>query len=272
MTNTATLTTPTPDPNPADNTSIFTVSTEPQADLSIRKIAPTEPPIAGDTSDESLASRSFHIEIVNFGPSEAAYTFTDTLPPGVTFERIYDLETNFDLTPFLNCTVTGEPATGQTVSCSPPADPFALPPFVGTFFELEFSVDATMPDGTVLANSITVESDVPDGNPGNNSSTALVPVRAEVNLCVEKLVVEMGPDGDFVTIPPIPHPRTEDPLGVPPGRAVSFAVIVTNNGPSAAADVQFVDAFPLDAEYLPVGDCDFLNGETVCPYSNSGTR
>ena len=42
-------------------------------------------------------------------------------------------------------------------------------------------------------------------------------VRAEVNLVVEKLVVEMDANGNFVADPPIPHPRALDPLGVAPG-------------------------------------------------------
>ena len=109
----------TPATTPARSPSRLT----PQADLSIRKIAAPESPIAGDRRDESLASRSFRIEIVNFGPSAGpACTFTDTLPPGMTFVRIYDFDDpDLDLTPFLNCTVTGEPATGQTVSCAPAA-------------------------------------------------------------------------------------------------------------------------------------------------------
>ena len=53
---------------------------------------------------------------------------------------------------------------------------------------------------------------------------------------------------------------------------MSFAVVVTNEGPSAATDVQFIDAFPLDAEYFPVGPCEFLNGETVCRYVDAGDR
>ena len=47
------------------------------------------------------------------------------------------------------------------------------------------------------------------------------------------------------------RPRQRGPLGLPPGHAVSFVVQVTNDGPSAAADVQFIDAFPLDAAQLP---------------------
>ena len=262
VTNTATVTTPTPDPNPGDNTSTFTVSSEPHADLSIRKIPPPAPPIAGDSSAATLANRTFRIEIANFGPAATAFTFTDTLPPGVTFQRIYDFDNpSVDLTPLLNCTVTGTPAAGQTVTCSPP---FTLDAFVGVFFGIEFVVDPTVPDGTELRNDISATSAVPDGNPGNNTSTALVPVRAEVNLHVEKQVIEMDANGNFLTDPPVPYPEAQDPLGVPPGRAVSFVVTVTNDGPSAASDVQFVDAFPLDAAYFPVGDCDFLNGETIC--------
>ncbi len=266
VSNTATVATQTSDPNTDDNTSTFTVSSDPHADVSVRKLPPAGSPIAGDTSAGSLPDRSFRIEIANFGPS-ATGSFTDSLPPGMTFRRIYDFDNpDVDLTPLLNCSVTGTPATGPTVSCSPPFD---LDPFVGVFFALEFSVDATIPDGTLLENAIAVDTTVPDGNPGNNTSTALVAVRAEVNLTVEKLVVPMDANGDFVPGPqgeiPYFYPRAQDPLGVAPGLPVSFAVIVTNQGPSAAADVEFIDASPLDAAYFPVGDCDFLNGETVCP-------
>ena len=45
----------------------------------------------------------------------------------------------------------------------------------------------------LTCSPITAESDVPDGNPGNNASTALVQVRTEVNLRVEKLVFEFWP-------------------------------------------------------------------------------
>ena len=267
--NVARVTSDTPDPNDGDNSSTFIVGGVSRADLSIRKVAPPASPIAGDDTAASLANRSFHVEIVNFGPSTASgITFTDTLPPGVTFERVYDEETGTDLTDLLDCETTGAPETGQTVSCSLPFD---LGASTGTFFGIEFTVLPTVPDGTVLQNEIEVASDILDGNPGNNSSTALVPVRAEVNLTVEKLVVPMDANGDFVPGGvPTPYPRANDPLGVAPGLPVSFAVIVTNNGPSAAADVQFTDAFPLDAEYLPVGDCEFLNGETICRYSRTG--
>ena len=212
--NTATVTSAT-DLNVADNTSTFTASGGAQADLSIRKTAPAGTPIAGDTSPATLADRTFRLEIANFGPSAApGLTFSDTLPPGMTFRRFYDFDNpDLDLTPFLNCTVTGTPVEGQTVSCAPT---FVLPAFVGVFFGVEFSVDPTVPNGTVLENTATAASDADDDNQGNNTSGALVSVRTEVNLRVEKQVVEMDANGNFLTIPPEPFPRADDPLGVPP--------------------------------------------------------
>ena len=87
---------------------------------------------------------------------------------------------------------------------------------------------------------------MPDGNPGNDSSTALVSVRAVVNLRVEKLVGEVDANGSLIRI----VPEDEDPLGLPAGHDVAFFFEVINDGPSAAADVQVRDNFELPSAPL----------------------
>ena len=96
----------TDDPNDGDNTSTFTVGGAPQADLSIRKIPPAESPVAGvhrRIRRRSRAGRSTSRSSTSDRLTATGITFTDTLPPGVTFERVYDEETDTDLTALLGC-------------------------------------------------------------------------------------------------------------------------------------------------------------------------
>ncbi len=254
--NTVTATTASTDPNLADNTSTFTASGGAQADVSIRKlppgpdreIFPVPAPVAGTNT-------SYIYEAINFGPSEAPnVVITDVLPPGTSFVRAFeptlpDLAYDF---------CTGDGGDPETVTC---VFPFDFPASVGTHLGIEVAVDPTVADGSVLTNTAGITSDADDGNTGNNTSTAVVSVRAVANLRLEKLVVEMDAGGNPI-LPPVPE--SADPLGLPPGRAVSFGLLVTNDGPSAAADVQVIDTVPFEGGNFPVGTCEFLTGDVVC--------
>ncbi len=270
VTNTATVTSDTPDPSVLDNTSTFTVAGEAQADISIRKIGPS-PDRSPYPADQPVAglNTSYILEIVNYGPSDAPdMVVTDVLPPGVHFVRAFEPVFPVDFTYENLCSSDG--GNPETLTCDfrnidgVPPD-FAFPAFVGTNVGIEVSIDATVPDGTLLSNTASISTSAIDNNPGNNSSTATVSVRAVANLRVEKLVVEMDAGGNPI-LPPVD--RAADPLTVAPGHAVSFGLVVTNDGPSAATDVQVFDAFPLEGGNFPVGDCEFLNQETVCRYTN----
>ncbi len=252
--NAATVTSPTADPNPADNRSSFTAGGPPSADVSVRKIPPTEQPVAG-------ANTSYVLEIVNFGPSAApALVITDRLPPGTRFVRYFD-PTGADVPPGLCESDGADPAT-VTCDFGQFTDPIGgFPAFVGTRIGIEIAIDATTANGTLLENTATISADLPDPNEGNNTSTAVVSVRTEVNLRLEKLVVEMDAGGNPV-LPPVEEDA--DPLGVPPGHAVTFGLLVTNDGPSAATDVQVIDDVPWEGGNFPTGTCDFLTGDVVC--------
>jgi large repetitive protein len=158
---------------------------------------------------------------------------------------------------------TGDGASPETVTCTLPFD---FPAFLGTNLGIEVSIDATVPDGTVLSNTVSISSDVDDGNPGNNTSTADVTVRAVANLRVQKLMAELDNHGDIVRVVPYP-----DGLEMPAGYAATFLLVVVNDGPSAAAGVQVIDGFEPDSSHFETAACTFLNGEVVCPYTNAAT-
>ena len=206
VTNSASVTSDTPDPNPDDNKSSFTAGGPPSADVSIRKIPPTDPPVAGTNT-------SYVLEIVNFGPSAApALVVKDRLPPGTKFVRYFD-PTGDPVPPGLCVSDGADPQETVTCDFGRFVDPIGgFPAFVGTRIGIEIAIDATIPNGTLLENTATVKADVPDPNQGNNTSTAVVSVRTEVNLRLEKLVVEMDAGGNPV-LPPVPV--AADPLGVP---------------------------------------------------------
>ena len=106
---------------------------------------------------------------------------------------------------------TGDGADPETVTCTL-APTFDLPAERRhRSLGIEFTVDPTSRTARCSRTRRRSRPTTEDGNPGNNTSTAQVTVRAEVNLVVEKLVVEMDANGDFVADPPIPLPAGARP-------------------------------------------------------------
>ncbi|HEX7153126.1 MAG TPA: DUF11 domain-containing protein [Thermoanaerobaculia bacterium] len=209
LTNTATLSATTPDPNLVNNAATTTTTVTASADLLLSKTDSPDPVIAGD-------NLSYQITITNAGPSNAAAaSFTDTLPAGTTF---VSLSTTGPWT----C-VTPPVGTTGTVTCTNPS-------FFPTveFFTLVVNVDPSVPAGTVLTNTATMASTTPDPNSANNSATttttvAAPPAGADVS-------GTKGVSGAFI-----------------PGSAVTYTVVLTNNGAGAQGDNpgnEFLDVLP----------------------------
>ncbi|MBB2987761.1 DUF7507 domain-containing protein [Terracoccus luteus] len=149
---------------------------------------------------------TYTVTVVNNGPSVAtAATVTDTLPTGLTY---LDGSTSAGA-----CTVSG-----QTVTCAvgdvAPGDPVTIT--ISARLARGFAADT-------LANSATVASPTPDPASDNDTATADVEVTRSADLSVSKAAT---------------------PETVVPGREVTYAITVTNDGPSTARDVTVADAVP----------------------------
>jgi uncharacterized repeat protein (TIGR01451 family) len=156
LTNTATAATATADPNTGNNTSTTTTTVLAQADLAITKMAAPDPSCVG-------GDITYTLNIVNNGPGPGINTtVTDATPANTTF-------------------VSASVMSGSGWSISAPA--------VGGTGNVVFSkasfgisetavlivvvkVNAGTVHGTVISNTGTIASSIPDPTPGNNSSSA----------------------------------------------------------------------------------------------------
>lgn len=121
---------------------------EPPADLRVSKSA--NPRVV--TSGSNL---TYNIRVSNVGPNAATgVTITDTLPSGTTF---------VSATPTSgSCT----PPSGSTVTCN--LGTLATRAAAG----VRLVVTVSAPRGSVIRNTVMVDSDVPDSNQGNNTASA----------------------------------------------------------------------------------------------------
>ena len=239
------------DPNAADNTSTFTASGGAQADLSIRKTAPAGSPIAGDTSP-ATAGRP-HVpprdrQLRTVGRARTS-TFTDMLPPGMTFVPRSTTSTTRTSTSRRSstATVTGTPETGRRVLVHAR---LRLP---GVRRHLLRHRVRGRPDRARRDRA----GEHGDGRrPTPTTATrattpprALVPVRAEVNLRGREAGGRDGRQRQLRCDPAgaVARGRRSARRPARPRRQLRRRRSPTT-GPSAAADVQFIDAFPLDAD------------------------
>jgi uncharacterized repeat protein (TIGR01451 family) len=212
LSNTATVAPPpgTSDPNPGNNSATDVDTLTPQADLSILETGP-------DTL-VPLLNATYTLTAVNAGPSVGAVTVAETLPAGVTFALL--------AAPF-GWSCTKPPfGSGGTVSCSIPALGVGGPPAV---FTIVVTVDHALASGTVVSNTATISSTIPDPNPLNNSSTATGTVNSLADVSLVK---------------------TSLPSVVSPGQPFTYQLVVTNNGPVAATVVTLVDPLPPEVTFL----------------------
>lgn len=97
-----------------------------------------------------------------------------------------------------------------------------------------------------ITNTAVVSSDTPDPNPDNNSSTAILPVGTSTDLSVQKSAF---------------------PTPVAAGGLLTYTLLISNAGPSAALDVELDDSIPaavLNPEFAVQGGSVFT--PWVTPY------
>lgn len=97
-----------------------------------------------------------------------------------------------------------------------------------------------------IANTVRVESSTPDPEPANNEATVEVPAAPEADLKLVKTALT---------------PEVLD------GQQATFALAVSNEGPSDAAAAQIVDTLPAGLSYVGSSGatCTAVNQEVTCP-------
>ena len=226
ITNTAVVTTTTFDPI-TPNTASDLVDVTTSADLAIEKA------IVGVV--EAGSAGQYRITVDNLiGPSDAgAFSFTDTLPAGVTVTGIA-VNTggatcgSFPVTGSVTCTYAGGIDYGQSFTLT---------------FDVTVASDVT---GTITNDVELNPGATPDPNPANDRAT----VNSGVTVDADLSVVKTGP------------------ATVTAGTGISWTLTVSNNGPSDDPEtITVTDILPVEVVYdAPVGD---PTGEWTCVHDSS---
>lgn len=210
ITNSATVSSATSDPNGGNETGVATTTVATSADLLLSKTDTPDPVNAG-------ANLTYQLTLTNSGPSNATNaTFSDTLPTGTYFVSL-------STTGAWSCTTPAVNSPG-TVSCTNAS----FGPTVD-FFTLVVGVGSNVAPGTVLSNTASLSTSTTDPNGANNSDTATSTVSTSSDMQVTKV-------------------DTPDP--VTPGSNLSYAITITNAGPSDASGTTFSDTIPANTTFV----------------------
>jgi uncharacterized repeat protein (TIGR01451 family) len=228
VTNTAVVTTTTFDPT-TPNTASDPVDVTTSADLAIEK------EIVGTVEAGSVGQ--YRITVDNLiGPSDAgAFSFTDTLPAGVTVTGIA-VNTG-------GATCGAFPATGS-VTCT-----YSGGIDFGQSFTLTFDVTVASGVTGTITNEVELNPGVtPDPNPANDRATVNSGVAVDADLSIAKA----------------------GPATVTAGTGISWTLTIANNGPSDDPEtITVTDILPVEVVYDgPVGD---PTGEWVCVHDGSSS-
>ncbi|HEX9112661.1 MAG TPA: hypothetical protein VF845_14365, partial [Terriglobales bacterium] len=172
-----------------------------QADLKLTKQA-SATAVAGGTINYSIT-------VSNAGPDDASgVIITDPLPAGTTF-----------VAP--SCTAAAGATCslqGSTLTINIPT----LPNTASATVTFQATVDPTIPDGTVLSNTATVQFNGTNLDPTNSASaTTAVLNRADLAVTIQ-----------------------QSPATVLLGGVITYSITLTNNGPATASNVVVNDSQP----------------------------
>ncbi|NLV46054.1 MAG: DUF11 domain-containing protein, partial [Candidatus Hydrogenedentes bacterium] len=204
--NTAVVSSGTPDPDLSNNSSTDSASVNAQSDLSIEKaqIDPSALPAISVISPSVITAGTtiyYYLEVLNNGPSYAAnLLITDLLPAGIS-----DAEYS------LNFGNSWQPWSGTRTL---PA--FSYPG--ANYILIRGEVDAAL-TGT-LENTGTVESDTPDPDLSNNTSTIITTIEQSADLILTKEQVIA-------------------PVSI--GGSIEYVISIENDGPSDAVNIDIDD-------------------------------
>ena len=179
-----------------------------QPDLAITKTAPPAV-LAG-------SNLTYNLSVTNTGGDATNVSLTDTLPPGTTFVSFTSPAGWVNTTPPVGGTGTvtstnGVLAGGATAN-----------------FTLVVAVDASVANGTVLANTATIATPLTEASLANNASTAVTVVINAADVAILKT----------------------GPATVVPGTDVTYNITVANIGPNDAQNVSVIDPPPAATSFV----------------------
>ena len=182
---------------------------------------------AGPATVVAGGNISYTVVATNLGPSDAAnVSLVDTLPAGVTFGSITPSNGGWSCTNAGNTSATCTRASWNSGATT------------------TFTIVVTAPNNAAsLTNTASIASTTADPDPANNTGTAGTAVTSSANLSVTKT----------------------GPATVVAGGSISYTVVASNAGPSAAANVSVVDTLPAGVTF---GSITPSNGGWSC--TNAG--
>ena len=217
------------DTNPANNASTVSTSVNPVARLSITKTAPASVTAGGPIT--------YTITINNAGPSPANNaSFIDAVPTNITGVTA-------------SCSgAAGGAVCPATVSVNGANVVSGLVPTLPAGGSATFTIAGTVSPTSAgaISNSTTVTTPigVTDPDPSDNTSTVVTPVNAVADVSVLK----------------------SGPSSVDAGGLITYTVLISNAGPSAANGTSFSDVVPGSISTI-TANCGSQSNGAVCPAS-----
>lgn len=185
------------------------------ADLAVTNAGTPNPVVAG-------SNITYTQTVANNGPLDAVNAvLTEAIPANTTFQSI--VISGSDASGW-TCTTPAVNGTG-VINCTNPDVPEGAAGAAS--FTVMVNVNPGTPTGTQIADTVSIASGTNDPNLANNSATVLTIVGAATN------------SADLaITNSATPNPVTA-------GTDITYTVVVTNNGPTAASGLAFTEALPL---------------------------
>ncbi len=212
ITDTDTVSSITRDTVPGDNTATvkIAVGVAGQADLSVTNTGVPDPVTAGNNITYTQVA-------ANGGPANAlAVIFTEATPANTTFVSLP--------TPAgWSCTVPVVGTAGN-ITCTIGT----LAAAANATFVVTLKVNANTASGTLITDTDSISSATADPNAGNNSATSVIAVGASADLSVT---------------------NSDSPDPVQAANNITYTQVVTNPGPSNAANVTFTEAIPANTNF-----------------------
>ena len=226
VTNTASVTSDTTDPDAGNNSDSIAGRGVFTADLSLTKVDSADPVVAGTTLVYTLT-------VMHDGPSSGVagdVTVTDTLPAGVTFvSSLPDRDSGPNPLVWNLGTMIQSDSREIVVTVTVDSDTLGVITNTAEVSSLSLGAVTGGPAVDVTAAGL----DTVDPDTSNNVASQPTMVIAEADLVIAK---------------------SDAPDPVIAGQSLTYAITVTNNGPSDATGVVVTDTLPAEVSYVSDSD------------------